>query len=94
MLTIEDMDLMKETSAYDLSFQKVVPLRESRYTLRQNVEKHLKYLMCDKKRDNFQRTAFVIEAHQKMPIDAMEFEYVYVRLLKNVVKYFKIILFF
>lgn len=78
MLTIEDMDVMKQTTKYDLEFQKVVPFRECRYTLRQSVEKHLKYLMCDKKRNNFQRTAFVIEAQQKMPTDAMEFEYVYI----------------
>lgn len=94
MLTIEDMETMKQTSDYDLEFQKVVPFRECRYTLRQSVEKHLKYLMCDKKRNNFQRTAYVIEAQQKMPVDAMEFEYVYVSISKtfifenNLIKFF------
>lgn len=75
MLTIEDMEIMKQTSEYDLEFQKVIPFRECRYTLRQSIDKHLKYLMCDKKRNDFQSAAYVIEAQHKMPVDAIEFEY-------------------
>lgn len=72
------MDMMKQTAEYDLEFQKVVAFRDCRYTLRRSIEKHLIYLMCDKKRKIFQNGIFVIEARHKMPVDAMEFEYVYI----------------
>lgn len=80
MLSIEDLDIMKQMEDYNLTFQKVTAFSECRYTLRKNIEGHLKYMMCDSKRIAFQRHAFVIEARHKMPVDVMEFDYVYVGL--------------
>lgn len=84
MLITEDLDIMKQTAAYNLSFQRVAAFRDCPFTLRKEVEKHLRYLMCDKKRNMFQHNAFVIKTEHKMPTDAMEFEYVYVsKFFKN-----------
>lgn len=78
MLTIEDLDCLKKAEDYNLRFQKVMPYRMCRFTLRQEIDKHLKFLMCDMKRIDFNHSIYVIEAIAKMPVDAMEFDYVYV----------------
>lgn len=81
MMTIEDLEALKQAKDYELGFRRVVRYRDCRYTLRQVLDKHLQHLMCDSKRKSFTHQIFVIEATQKMPVDAMEFDYVYVSLL-------------
>lgn len=78
MMVIEDLDCLKQAEDYSLRFQKVFPYRQCRLSLRQVIDRHLKHLMCEKKRNYLMNTIFVIEATQKMPVDAMEFDYVYV----------------
>lgn len=78
MTIIEDLEALKQAETYSLTFQRVISYRDCRYTLRQILDKHLQYLMCDSKRNSFMNKIFVIEATCKMPVDAIEFDYVYV----------------
>lgn len=78
MMVIEDLDCLKQCEDYNLRFQKVLSYRHCRLSLRQVIDKHMKHLMCEDKRGFLMNSIFVIEATQKMPVDAMEFDYVYV----------------
>jgi hypothetical protein len=76
MLVMEDLDSCKIMEDYSLRFQKIAPYNSCRYTLRQGVDEHLKFLMCDNKLKRFTRDLYVIEAARKMPVDTVEFDYV------------------
>jgi superfamily I DNA and/or RNA helicase len=78
MLVLEDLDNLKQTEDYCLHLQKIASYGSCRYTLRNEVDVHLKFLMCDTKHKFFTRDLYVIEASHKMPVDSADFDYVYI----------------
>lgn len=77
MLAIEDMRSIKKMEDYSLTFQKVRHYRTIRVQLRDDIQNHLKYVMCSTKREHFLNKTYVLEATKKMPADVMEFDYIY-----------------
>lgn len=77
MLVIEDLDSLKMMEDYSLTFQKVKRFIACRPPLQAAIEKHLKFLMCNRKMKDLIRKSYIIEATKKMKNDAQEFDYVY-----------------
>jgi hypothetical protein len=74
---LEDIDVIKSfEEMFSLTFQKVRKFRECRFTLRQEIGKHLKHLMCDEKLDDFIKGVYIMEATEKIPNDVCNFDYI------------------
>ena len=78
MMVLRDLSSIKAMKDFSLTFQKVFHYHTCRYTLRNEIEQHLKYLMCPRKMKYFLQRTFVIEVTKKMPYDAQEFDYIFI----------------
>lgn len=72
------MDSFKVMKKYRLTFQKIYRYDYCRYQLREEIDNHLRHLMCDEKKEEFILGIYIIEATERMPNDVMEFDYVLV----------------
>ena len=78
MVAIEDLDSSKEMKDYSLDFASVYKYNICPVLLQQTIKQHLRHLMCDEKLRDYVRNIYIIQARKKLPVDVMEFDYVYV----------------
>lgn len=74
MVAIEDLEGIKKMKEFAMDLQTVHKYNECPLKLKQEVDGHLKHIMCESKIKDFVRTAYVLNATHKMPPDIMAFE--------------------
>ncbi|XP_070491108.1 uncharacterized protein [Chironomus tepperi] len=78
MVAIEDLDSSKQMKEYSLDFASVYKYNLCPVLLQNSVKQHLRHLMCDEKLRDYVRNIYIIQARKKLPVDVMEFEFVYI----------------
>jgi len=81
MIAIEDLECITEMKDYSLDFASVSKYNLCSLLLQNNIKQHLRHLMCNEKLIDYVKKIYVIQAGKKLPVDVMEFDYVYVSIL-------------
>jgi hypothetical protein len=78
MVAIEDLENITQMKEYSLDFANVYKYSLCPLILQNTIKQHLRHLMCNEKLKDYVKSIHIIQARKKLPVDVMEFDFVYV----------------